>query len=443
MLLILRIGGTLMNSIWADTVKRNSFDALDGDVSTDVLVIGGGLCGILCAYMLDRAGIDYVLAEADTICGGVTGHTSAKITSQHGLIYHRLIEKFGIEKAAVYLEANEAAIKQYALLCRDIDCDFEEQSSYVYSLGNRDKIEREMDALTKLGFSAKMCESLPLPFPIAAAVKFEGQAQFNVMKFASAISKGLRIYERTKVLGLKGRIAMTNGGVIRAKNIIVATHFPFINKHGAYFLKLYQHRSYVLALKNAPQIDGMYVDEAENGLSFRSYGDLLLLGGGSHRTGKNGGNWKELESFTRKYYPQATVRNQWATQDCMSLDGMPYIGEYSPNTHGLYVATGFNKWGMTSSMVAAMLLTDIFTEKDNTYRQLFAPSRSMLHPQLAINTWESAANLLTPTVRRCPHLGCALKWNSSERSWDCPCHGSRFSENGKLLDNPATDDLKA
>jgi len=250
------------------------------------------------------------------------------------------------------------------------------------------------------------------------------------------------MFEHTKVQELAPGKAITNHGVISAGKIIIATHFPLLNKHGGYFLKLYQHRSYVLALKNAPQMDGMYVDEANDGLSFRTYGDLLLLGGGGHRTGKRGGNWRELEAFAAKHYPKAQIAAKWAAQDCMSLDGVPYIGQYAKTTPNLYVATGFNKWGMTSSMTAAMILSDLVQGKESPHAHIFAPDRTSLRPQLAANIAESTLNLLTPTVPRCPHMGCALKYNPAEHSWDCPCHGSRFSEKGELLDNPATDDKR-
>ena len=186
----------------------------------------------------------------------------------------------------------------------------------------------------------------------------------------------------------------------------------------------------------------MYVDEANGGLSFRNYKNFLLLGGGGHRTGKRGGGWSELEAFAKKHYKDARIVAKWATQDCMTLDGIPYIGQYSRSTPDLYVATGFNKWGMSSSMVAATLLTDLITGKGSKYEGLFSPSRSILHRQLLFNAFESLVGLLTPTVPRCPHLGCALKYNAAEHSWDCPCHGSRFSESGELLNNPATDDRK-
>ena len=197
----------------------------------------------------------------------------------------------------------------------------------------------------------------------------------------------------------------------------------------------------MLALKNAPIPEGMYLDAQENGLSLRSWGNILLLGGGGHRTGKPGGGWAELEAFVQAHYPDAKIVSRWATQDCMSLDGLPYIGQYSTATPNLYVATGFNKWGMTTSMAAAQILTDLVRGRENPYASLFSPSRSILHRQLGVNALESTVNLLTPSRKRCPHLGCALKWNTQERSWDCPCHGSRFSEDGRLLDNPSTGDL--
>ena len=431
-----------MNSLWENIPKYSRFESLNQDLKTDVLIIGGGITGILCAYLLHQAGVPYALVEAETVCSGITKNTTAKITSQHGLIYSKLIRRLGAERAKQYLQANEAALEQYRKVCGGIDCDFEKKDAYVYSLDSRKKIEKEAEALVQLGFPASFSDSLPLPFPVAGAVKFPNQAQFNPLKFVFSITEGLHIYEHTKVNELAGTTAFTRKGKIKAKKIIIATHFPFINKHGCYFLKMYQHRSYVLALENAQDTGGMYIDAAQKGLSFRNSGDLLLLGGGSHRTGKKGGNWQELRAFARRYYPASAERYHWATQDCMTLDGAPYIGPYSAGTQDLFVATGFNKWGMTSSMAAAMLLCDMVRGKQNPFAEVFSPSRSILRPQLAINGLEAAVNLLTPAKKRCPHLGCALKWNPYERTWDCPCHGSRFTKNGRLIDNPATGNLK-
>ncbi len=429
-----------MDSIWTKTTQLPQFEPLRSDLNTDILIIGGGMAGLLCAYKLAQTGVDYTLVEAGRICGGITKNTTAKITSQHGLIYDKLIREFGVERARLYLEANQKALEEYRTLCKSIDCEFQDKDAFVYSLDSRKKLDQELKALDKLGFGAEFVTDIPLPFPTAGAVKFPRQAQFHPLNFIAAITKGLRLFEHTKVLELGPGRAVTNGGTISAGKIIVATHFPILNKHGGYFLKLYQHRSYVLALKNAPDINGMYLDEDEKGLSFRNYGDLLLLGGGSHRTGKEGGGWQELERFSCRDYSDAQIVARWATQDCMTLDGVPYIGPYSKGTVGLYVATGFNKWGMTSSMAAAAVLTDLVLERKNPYSELFSPSRTMLRPQLAVNSLESALGILTPTVPRCPHMGCALKYNAAEHSWDCPCHGSRFGEDGTLIDNPATGD---
>lgn len=274
-----------MESLWQSSVKMPRFSSLKGDMDTDVLIIGGGMAGVLCAWMLQRAGVDYVLAEAREIGSGVTGCTTAKLTSQHGLIYHKLGQK-----AELYYRANQQALEQYRAICREIPCDFEEKDAFVYSLTDRAALEREARALEALGAPAEFVESPQLPFPVAGAVRLGEQAQFHPLKFLGQISKPLHILENTPVLELAGTTAITPKGKIWAKRIVVATHFPFLNKHGSYFLKMYQHRSYVLALKGAKAPEGMYVADKKDGLSFRSFGELLLLGGGSHRTGKKGGD---------------------------------------------------------------------------------------------------------------------------------------------------------
>ncbi len=428
-----------MISIWKETAHKPSFEPPPKDIKTDVLIVGGGIAGILCAYILKNAGIQCILVEADEICGGVTGYTTAKITVQHGLIYDKLISRYGRETAEKYLKAQQTGFNWLAEKCKEIDCDFEYRDSYVYSLTNQTKIESEVNAYSRIGGKADFCKTVDLPFN-AVAVRVKNQAQFNPLKFCYALAEELNIYENTKVLEMFEGGAVTNKGKIYAENIIMATHFPIINKHGGYFLKMYQHRSYVLALENAKLPDGMYVDENLKGLSFRDSGGMLLLGGGSHRTGKKGGGWQELEAFADKNYPRCNYVTRWATQDCMTLDSMAYIGQYSRKTHNLYVTTGFNKWGMTNAAASALILCDMIKGKRNEFAEVFSPSRTVLHPQLAVNIAETTVNMLTPTVPRCPHLGCALKYNKQEHSWDCACHGSRFSEDGRLIENPATDD---
>lgn len=342
-----------MPSIWRETAELPRFAPLQGDLRTQVLIVGGGMTGVLCAHMLAKRGIDCALVEAEHLAWGTTGDTTAKLTVQHGLLYHKLLRQRGREGVLTYLRLQQAALERYRTLCEHIDCDFVTEENYVYNLNDRKTLRAELAALQSLDVPARLEEKPPLPMPTAGAVGIPEQARFHPLKFLTAITPGLPIYEHTKVLELLPGKAVTNHGTVTADKIILATHFPILNKHGGYFVKLYQHRSYVLALENVPPIEGMYVDDSGTGLSFRRSGDLLLLGGGGHRTGKTGGGWPELEWFAAKHWPQATVRARWAAQDCMSLDGMPYVGRYSAATPNLLVATGFNKWGIPAVWVRA------------------------------------------------------------------------------------------
>lgn len=407
-----------------------------------MLVIGGGMAGVLCAFLLQQAGAACMVLEGGRVGGGVTGNTTAKITSQHGLIYAKLLRQLGMEKARMYLEANEKALAYWRELCNQKDCDFEEKSAFVFSRKDRPALEEEAAAVNRLGISADLVERIPLPVETVGAVRFDHQAQFHPVKFLANLSKGLPIYENSFVQEVGKTWAKTAHGKVDAEKIIIASHFPFLNKHGSYFLKLYQHRSYVIALENAAQVEGMYLEETIDGLSFRNQEKFLLVGGGDHRTGVRGGNWNVLRQFAKEAYPRAVERYHWATQDCMSLDAIPYIGPYSKSTSNLYVATGFNKWGMTGAMVAAMVLCDLAMGRRNEWEAVFTPSRSILQPQLLFNGLHSLGGYLYPSGRRCPHLGCVIKWNPAEHSWDCPCHGSRFDEGGKLLDGPAMGGTK-
>ena len=318
-----------MLSVWSANSNIPQFPQLNENIKTQVAIIGGGITGLLCGHMLKQKGIDCVILEADKICKGVTQNTTAKITSQHGLIYDKLIKGFGIEKAQMYLQSQETAVKTYRKMCESIDCDFQNKSNFVYSTNNLKKIEKELHALVRLGYNPDFTGEIPVPISIEGAVEFPNQAQFNPLKFLTYISKNLQIYENTKVVEIRGKHAYTQNNKITAEYFIVATHFPFINKYGGYFAKMYQERSYVIALENGEQINGMYVDEAQKGMSFRNYKNYLLVGGGDHRTGKDGGSYRELRTFAKIYYPSNPEKYHWAAQDCMSLDGVPYIGRYS------------------------------------------------------------------------------------------------------------------
>lgn len=476
-----------MKSVWSESCKFRKREALNKDIKTNVLVIGAGIAGILTAYMLKQKGREVVVIDAAEIASGNTKNTTAKITSQHDLIYSKLISEFGEEKARQYAKANELAIKKYKEIIeyKRIECDFEEKPAYVYSLNEVDVLKEEVEAAKNLGIDAEFVQEANLPFKINGAVKFNNQAQFNPLKFLKGISNELVIYENTRALEIKENLVVTSGGNITANNIVVATHYPIMNAPGYYFMKMHQERSYVLALENTSEIDGMYIDLNKEGYSFRTYNNLLLLGGISHRTGENeeGGSYDELRKVAKRLYPKAKEKYYWSAQDCMTIDGIPYIGRYSSETPNIYVATGFNKWGMTSSMVSAMIISDMILEKENDFSEIFSPRRfdlSLSINNIANDLIETAKNFIAQKVyipsseiehiknghggiieyngekvgvykdkegkeffvsTKCTHLGCQLSWNADELTWDCPCHGSRFDYKGRLIGSPATKDL--
>ena len=429
-----------MNSLWLNEKRQRYYPALKGDKRTQVLVIGGGMAGILCARQLQQAGKDVILLEADRIGAGITAKTTAVLTAQHDYLYQDMIKDFGAKTARAYLHANLQAVEAFRKLSKKIPCDFEDKPSVQFTTGSLEKLCREANVVNDLGVKAQFKENIECPEDATGAVIYPGMAQFHPLKFLYGVASDLNIYENSRVLELKGTTAVLEEGTVQAQQVIVATHFPFINRHGWYFMKLYQSRSYVLAVENAPDPGATLVELEGQGIYMRRYKDLLLVGGGDHRTGKGRDGFAFLRNYVQMHFPRAEVKYAWANQDCMSLDGLPYVGQYSPNTPGVYVATGFNAWGMTNSMVAANVLTDQILGKDNPLSQMLRPDRSVLHKQLFCNLGATAADFVIPTGKRCPHLGCALKWNPYEHSWDCPCHGSRFDEKGKLLDTPAQKD---
>ncbi|MGN0173931.1 MAG: FAD-dependent oxidoreductase [Acutalibacteraceae bacterium] len=426
-----------MKSVWQTEKEHPQFKTLKGEKTTDVLIIGGGITGILCANALKNAGVDYMLLEGKRILTGNTANTTAKITAGHSLIYDKMIKKYGLDIAKKYYFSSTYAIDAFRALSRKYDCDFQEKDLYIYSLKNKDKITKEVRALREIGADCNYEVDLEIPLKAVGAVKYHNQAQFNPLKLLYALANDLNIYENSFVKKIKGYTAICENGAVTAKKIIFASHFPLVNTHGLYFLKMYQHRSFVLALENAKQYEGMYVDEDKKGLSFRNYDDYLLISGGARRTGKNEGGFETVKSFAKMHYPKAKERFRFAAQDCITLDNIPYIGRYSYTKPDFFVATGFNKWGMTSAMVASELLCDMVIGKKNNLEKVFCPQRSILTLRLFANAFSAAKNLATPSVPRCTHMGCALKWNSDEHTWDCPCHGSRYDKEGRILENPA------
>lgn len=435
-----------MDSVWHASVNdaREKRARLGEHIKTEVLVIGGGMAGVLTAHRLKEAGVNCVIAEAKTIGSGATGNTTAKITVQHGLVYNEIIRRYGIERARRYYEANARAVEDFRILSERYPCDFEEKAAYIYTTGSKAKLENEANAYHKLGIPYTMKDSPPLPVPAQAALGMEKQAQFNPLKLLFALAGGLEIYEDTFIQRIEdGRALTANGGSIAARSVVLATHYPLINISGLYFMKLYQRRSYVIALENAPDVNGMYIEEKGNGLSFRNYKNLLFIGGGGHKTEESGGGYGVLRALAKTAYPGLEEKHHWSAQDCMSLDGIPYIGRHSAGKSDVYVASGFNKWGMTGSMAAAGVIRDIIVNGKSEYETLYSPRRTMFTKQLAVNLGSAAAGLLSIGSPRCSHMGCKLKWNNAEKTWDCPCHGSRFNEQGHVIDNPAKKEIKA
>lgn len=319
-----------MHSLWWETCKIQERQTLEKDLETQVLVIGGGMAGILTAYQLQKSGKKVLVLEANRIGSGQTGNTTAKITSQHGLCYHGFLKKIGAEKARLYARGNQAAIQEYENIIKteQISCDFEKQSSFVYGKSRAD-LEAEAQAAAFLGLPASLVrENLTLPFPVWGAVKFQNQAQFHPLKFLHALSEHLVIYEHSPVYKVEENTAYTKYGTVKAEQIIFTCHIPFLNFPGAYFARIHQERSYVLALEHGMKTNGMYIGSGEHGFSFRNYGPYLLLGGMGHRTGEDASlpKYQQLRNLAAKWFPKSKELCCWSAQDGITSDGIPYIG---------------------------------------------------------------------------------------------------------------------
>lgn len=442
-----------MESIWEKTMKMPQRGALKEDIQTEAVVIGGGMTGILTACLLEQKGIETVVLEAARVGSGQTGRTTAKITIQHNLIYERLIRTYGKEYAKRYADANRLAMERYRKLAsdRDISCSLEERSAFLYSVQEKEALERECEAARSLGVEARLVGETTLPFSVKTALEFPGQLQFHPLEFLKAVAGTLRIYEETPVLKAEKDGVITPEGKVRAKYIVFACHYPFPKLRGLYFLKMHQDRSYVLALKGAQPMDGMYLSIDKGGYSLRSYGPYLLFGGMGHRTGEHpdSGCYGPLRQAARQYWPEHTEEAAWSAQDCMTLDGIPYVGPFSWTRQNWYAAFGYGKWGMTNSMTAAMLISDRITGRENLNGRVFRPGRMLsgqamgaLFGQVGHAAAGWGKHLKPKEQMTCTHLGCALTWNPEEQSWECPCHGSRYGCEGKVLDGPAKEDLR-
>jgi glycine/D-amino acid oxidase-like deaminating enzyme/nitrite reductase/ring-hydroxylating ferredoxin subunit len=493
-------------SFWIATTPETDYPALTEEVSVDVAVVGAGITGITAAILLKQAGKTVALIESKRIVQGATGYTTAKVTAGHGASYSTIRKSFGEDGSRVYAQANEAALEWIATLieANRIDCEFERRTNYVYAESEEDvtRLRQEAEVEKRAGLATTLVEDTPLPFRVHAALRLENQAQFHPRKYLLALAAtipgdGCHVFEQSRVHGVKQgepcRV-QTEHGTVRAGDVVLATHLPILDS-GLFFTKAYPHRSYAVAapIGDAPDPEGMYINAGTPTRSIRTLRDgdrvYIQVGGNGHKLGGEEDTrvrYDQLEEFLREHWPGAGgVEYRWSTQDYMAHDHMPYIGRFRRTSKHLYAATGYSKWGMTNGTVAARILTDAILGHRNPWSTLFDSKR--LPPRSALGSFvrENASagvrfltDRLSPADRAmvdglepnegalvrvrgrktavyrdgegrlyglspvCRHLFCLVEWNPAERSWDCPCHGSRYDGQGRVIQGPATKDLK-
>lgn len=491
-------------SLWIATAPATRFAHLPNEVTVDVAVLGGGIVGVTVALLLKRAGKRVALVESNRIVQGVTGRTTAKVTFGHNLIYAHLIDTFGEEAARIYAESNQAALERIARFVSDegIACDFERKPNYCYGEAPEElhRIENELAAAQRLGLPVEFVSETGLPFPIVGAIRYDHQAQFHPRNYLLHLAglipgDGSWIFEQTRALDVEESTpcrVITDKGVIHAQDVVVATHFPILDR-GLFFARAYQQREYAICVQAETSKDpgGMYINVGSPTRSVRTApaedGIRLIIGGEKHRPGEDPDNeqhYRALEAFARERFGVTSVEYRWSTQDVYSMDGIPYIGKLRPGSKHLYVATGFNAWGMTNGTLAAMIIADLILERGNPWAEFYDPNRLNLRasaPTMIKEGLNAARHLIGDRLTKggtsvaeippgegeivkiggdrlavykdeqgrlhalspvCTHMGCIVGWNSAEKSWDCPCHGSRFSVDGRVLHGPAVEDLE-
>ncbi|NMC56269.1 MAG: FAD-dependent oxidoreductase [Eubacteriaceae bacterium] len=492
------------SSYWIASTQQTNYPKFTDNIKVDVAIVGGGIVGILCAYFLSNQGVKTAVFDADKILKGTTGHTTAKITSQHELRLQK-IQQISNNYAQQYAAANETAIRMFENIIKqhNIDCNFIWDSAYVYTRQDSyiEQIQKEAHLASTLGITASYLQSTPLPLDIKAAVRYDNQAKFHPRKFllplADIITKsGSQIFEQTRIVDLEHEnntyyLKTIDNLQITADKVIIASHYPFFNKAALYFSRIYPERSYIVAIKakeNYP--GGMYITaETPPGRSIRSQqtenGEIILVAGEHHKTGQGEdtiNHYKNLVLFAKEHFTVTDMPFHWSAQDCMSVDDIPLVGHYTDDTENLFVATGFGKWGMSNGMASAMLLSDLILGKPNQWQDVYSPSRHDIMASAKTFVVENA-NVAKELIKgkiesvpnnieikngdgkvieingqragayrdeqgklhivntTCTHMGCELNWNSAEKTWDCPCHGSRFGIDGDIIEGPAVRHL--
>lgn len=487
-------------SFWVASTLSSSYPTLSQDVSVDVAIVGGGLVGITAAKLLKQAGKTVAVIEAERVGSGVSGHTTAKLTSLHQLIYADLIKEHDVDKAQVYADSNQAAIEQVASLVQseNIDCDFSRQDAYTFArtLDNVDKIEAEVKAAHKLGLPAEYVSEVDLPFRIAGAIKLPNQAQFHPRKYmlhlaGTIAGAGSYVFEQTRVTTVDGegpcKVKTEHGATVNAQDVIIATNLPILDQ-GLFFAKSYPKRSYLIGayIDPAKAPNGVFIGVGETYRSMRTTPTddgkmLLLMGGEGHKVGDADDTperYQRLVNDLKSDFGIDQADYRWSSQDMVSFDKLPYIGRLTPMHNHTYVATGFSHWGMSKSTLSAMILSDIILGKENPWAETYESTRptpfvtqTSIKENLDVGSrwvgdrfkglfesekdvqpgdgklitvggekvaaYRDEAGNLHKVSAVCPHLGCIVDWNAAEKSWDCPCHGSRFGYDGDILQGPA------
>jgi glycine/D-amino acid oxidase-like deaminating enzyme/nitrite reductase/ring-hydroxylating ferredoxin subunit len=491
-------------SLWVATTEVPAFHEMHGDLEADVAVVGAGIAGLTAAVLLKAQGRRVVVVDAGRVAAGATGYTTAKLTVLHGLVFDDLIRAFGEEGAATYANANLAGMATVADLAgrHAIACDLERRPAYTYTTdpGMVDKVTAEVAAARRIGLVAEYTTDTDLPYPVEAAIRVDDQGQFHPRKYCAGLaaavdSGGSSVFERTRALSIDERsdgcTVETDHGTIAADFVVQATHLPFSDT-GGFFARTHPMRSYALSARlDGPVPQGMYLSVDTPSRSVRSARmggeEVVILGGEGHKVGQDADTrerYAALESWARANFAVRSVDYRWSAQDYVPADHVPFVGPVAPGSERVLVATGFKKWGMSNGSAAGAMLADRIAGRDNPFAPFFDSTR--LNPRQSVKELvkenadvvkrfvgdrlrtetRSVADLgpgqaavvvegaervaayrdedgtLHAVSPICTHMGCTVTWNTAETTWDCPCHGSRFSCDGAVVQGPAVTDLE-